>query len=139
MKKITDERLIVRNLKNQRNAFLVENGFILCVLAYQIFQGIPLDHVVACDNMLFLALMIGCWTTLVLSVNVSAPMEDKVKVKLGKLLLIGLIIFVITTGLFFLLLHGKHLLMALGCGLIIAVIVTGINVLANHFRYSEQD
>lgn len=139
MKKITDERLIVRNLKNQRTAFLVENGFILCVLAYQIFQGTPLDQVVAYDNMLFLALMVGCWTMIVLSVTVSTSMEDKAKVKLGKLLLLGLIVFVIAAGSFLWLLHGKHLLVALGSGLIIATIVTGINVLANHFRYSEQD
>jgi hypothetical protein len=53
MKKITDERLIVRNLKNIRSAFLVENGFILCVLVYQILQGTPFDHVVVYNNMLF--------------------------------------------------------------------------------------
>lgn len=139
MKKITDERLIVRNLKNLRTAFLVENGFILSVLAYQIIQGKPIGQVIAYDNMLFLALMVGCWTTIGLSVTVSAPMEDKPKVRPGKLLAIGLIIFAIVALLFLLLLRGKHLLVALGSGLIIAAIVTGINVLSNHFRYSDKD
>lgn len=73
-----------------------------------------------------------------LSVTVSAPMEDKAKVKPWQLLLIGLI-FVIAASSFFWLLHGKHLLVALGCGLIIAAVVTGVNALANHFRYSDQD
>jgi hypothetical protein len=68
-KKITDERLIVRNLKNFRVAFLVENGFILLVLMFQLFKGTPFLRVFAYNNMLFLALMVGCWTTLILLVQ----------------------------------------------------------------------
>lgn len=43
MHKITDERLIKRNLNNIRLAFAVENIAIIVILAVQIVKGMPWD------------------------------------------------------------------------------------------------
>lgn len=39
MKKITDERLIVRNLQHIKIAFIVQTIGILCILGYEVFKG----------------------------------------------------------------------------------------------------
>jgi hypothetical protein len=65
---------------------------------------------------------------------VSAPMADKAKVKPSKLLVIGLLIFVFAALFFIFVLGRRYWLIALGSGLVVAAIVTGINLLANHFR-----
>jgi hypothetical protein len=39
VKKITDERLIVRNLQHIKIAFIVQTIGILCILGYEVFKG----------------------------------------------------------------------------------------------------
>ncbi len=39
MKKITDERLIIRNLQHIKIAFIVQTIGILCILGYEVFKG----------------------------------------------------------------------------------------------------
>lgn len=39
MKKITDERLIVKNLQNIKIAYIIQTLGILCILGYDFFQG----------------------------------------------------------------------------------------------------
>ena len=39
MKRITDERLILKNLQNIKIAYIVQTVGILCILGYELFQG----------------------------------------------------------------------------------------------------
>lgn len=133
MHKITDERLIKRNLNNIRLAFAVENIAIIVILAVQMVKGMPWDQAVSYTNLPFLILMIGCFSLVVLSVNVSAPTEDKAKVPVKRLLLQGLIAWAIFALLFRLMIGGRPLLSLL-CGLVVAAVVTGIMVYGNHYR-----
>lgn len=77
--------------------------------------------------------MIGCFSLVVLSVNVSAPTEDKAKVPVKQILLKGLIAWAIFAILFRLMIGGRPLLSLL-CGLVVAAVVTGIMAYGNHYR-----
>lgn len=133
MHKITDERLIKRNLNNIRLAFAVENLAIVVILAVQLVKGMAWERVVSYSNLPLLILMIGCFTLTVLSVNVSAPTEDKAKVPAKRLLLQGLIAWAIFAILFRLMIGGRPLLSLL-CGLVVAAVWTGIMLYGNHYR-----
>ncbi|KRK72631.1 hypothetical protein [Lacticaseibacillus nasuensis] len=136
MHKITDERLIKRNLMNIRVAFAVENLAILVILGVQFVKGMPWGQVVSYTNLPFLILMIGCFTTVVMSVNISAPTADKRKVPVNRVLLQGLVAWVIFALLFRVMIGGRPWLSLL-CGLVVAGVVTGIMLFANHYRDSD--
>lgn len=143
MKKITDERLKVRNLKNLRIAFLVENLFLYGVLGWQLIQGKGISAVLDWGNVPFAAVLIAGATAAVLSANVTEPMADKPRMATKRLVRIGLLVWVIASVIFWLTIQeqplGVHLALAVGCGLIIALVWTGIDAWGNHFRSNDDE
>jgi hypothetical protein len=147
MKKITDERLKVRNLKNLRIVFIVENLFLDGVLAWQLIQGKDIFAVLAWGNVPCAAVMIAGITAAVLSVNVSEPMADKPRLAVNRLVrrLVrqGVIVWAIAGVIFYVTIPdqplGIHLALATGCGLLIALVWAGIDAYRNHFRDHDQD
>lgn len=143
MKKITDERLKVRNLKNLRLAFVVENVFLYGVLIWQLIQGRGISAVLDWGNVPFAAVFIGGITSAVLSVNVSEPMADKPRRATRRLLRNGLIAWVVFGLFFYWLIQAPltvtHLALAVGCGLLLALVWTGIDAWGNHFRSKDDD
>lgn len=135
MKKIKDERLIVRNLRNIRLAFIAENVFIIGALILQIVHGKDLMTTISYHNPLFSALMVGCFVLVVLSVNVSVPMYDTPKKNLRQLLAVGLLVWLAASAVFFwFVLPTSYWWLSLVCGAIISVVVTSISLYANHVQ-----
>ncbi|QEA58228.1 hypothetical protein FGL74_00210 [Leuconostoc koreense] len=134
MKKVVDERLKLQLIKNFKIAFLVENAVIILMLIYQSFKN--MDKAISAINPIWTAFMVGTMTLSLLSVNVTASIEDKPKRSHLKLLFYFLIIFTIGS-LFFMVTMPKHILLALLCGMLIAVVVSGILIYENHYRYRD--
>ncbi|MGO0154346.1 hypothetical protein ACTL31_01975 [Leuconostoc mesenteroides] len=134
MKKVVDERLKLQLIKNFKIAFLVENAVIILMLIYQSFKN--MDKAISASNPIWAAFMVGTMTLSLLSVNVTASIEDKPKRSNLKLLFYFLIIFTIVS-LFFMVTMPKHILLALLCGMLIAVVVSGILIYENHYRYRD--
>lgn len=134
MKKVVDERLKLQLIKNFKIAFLVENAVIILMLIYQSFKN--MDKAISASNPIWAAFMVGTMTLSLLSVNVTASIEDKPKRSHLKLLFYFLIIFTIGS-LFFMVTMPKHILLALLCGMLIAVVVSGILIYENHYRYRD--
>ncbi|MCG7337563.1 hypothetical protein MHZ95_20180 [Sporosarcina sp. ACRSM] len=97
MKKITDERLILRNLQNTRIAYVVQTIGILCILGYNFFQG-GLEKMR--ENPLWLVLILTTVVYFYLSMSVSVEHERKIKNPMRSFLagLIVLIIAVVAVG-----------------------------------------
>ena len=76
MKKITDERLIIRNLKHVRIAFIVQTLGILGILGYELFQG-GVDGMRA--NPVWLVFMITSIVYAYLSMSTSVEHEKQIK------------------------------------------------------------
>lgn len=76
MKKITDERLILKNLKNVRIAFIVQTIGILAILGYDLING-GIDQVTA--NPVWLVMMISIVVYLYLSMSISVAHEKETK------------------------------------------------------------
>lgn len=99
MKKIKDERLKIKNLKNIRIAFIVQTVGILGILGYDLVtKGI--DGLM--ENPLWIVLIITTMVTLYLSMSISVDHETKTKVpKKGRniSILILVIVSVIIGGL----------------------------------------
>ncbi|WP_390404354.1 hypothetical protein [Lacticaseibacillus jixiensis] len=135
MKKIKDERLIVRNLRNIRLAFIAENVFIIGALILQIVRGNNLMAIVSYHNPLFSALMVGGYVLVVLSVNVSVPIYDTPKKSLQQLLTVALLVWLASSAIFFwFILPASYWWLSLVCGAIISVVVTSILLYANHVQ-----
>ena len=76
MKKIKDERLIIRNLKNIRVAFLVQSIGILAILVYDVFkEGLS----EATKNPLWFVFIITVVVLSFLNINVSIDAYDDVE------------------------------------------------------------
>jgi len=134
MKKIKDERLILRNLLNIRIAWIVQNLAILIFMAYQLIKSQDTSGVFTYGNPLWAVFTIGTYTLVVLSVNVSGPMEDKEKMTHKKITLISMGVFLITTIFFYFALLQVHLWIALISGTVVAIIIYGLLRYANRFR-----
>lgn len=134
MKKIKDERLILRNLMNIRIAWIVQNLAILIFLVYQVIKSQETSGVFTYGNPLWAVFTIGTYTLVVLSVNVSGPMEDKEKMTHKKIALISMGFFLITTIFFYFTLLQVHLWIALISGTVVAIIIYGLLRYANRFR-----
>ncbi len=138
MKKITDERLKVRNLKNLRIAFLFENLFLYGVLVWQLINGRSFSAVFDWGNVPFAATLIGGMTLSILSVNVSEPIADKPRVATKHLLGQGAISWLIFAVIFYLIIQNQplwlRLLLAIGCSFPVAAVYTGVYAYGNHFR-----
>lgn len=134
MKKIKDERLILRNLMNIRIAWLVQNLAIMIFLAYQVMKSQDTSGVFTYGNPLWAIFMIGAYTLVVLSVNVSGPMEDKEKMTHKKITFISSGVFLVTTIFFYFAFLQVHLILALISGAVTAIIIYGLLRYANRFR-----
>ncbi|HWI47641.1 MAG TPA: hypothetical protein VNU45_05360 [Rummeliibacillus sp.] len=76
MKKITDERLVLRNLQNTRIVYIVQTFGILCILGYELFMnGIEAMH----NNPLWLVFMISGIVAAYLSMSISVEHEKKIR------------------------------------------------------------
>ncbi|MFJ8261252.1 hypothetical protein ACIQ4I_04755 [Rummeliibacillus sp. NPDC094406] len=76
MKKITDERLVLRNLQNTRIVYIVQTFGILCILGYELFtNGIEAMH----DNPVWLVFMISGIVAAYLSMSISVEHENKIR------------------------------------------------------------
>ncbi|WP_225047144.1 hypothetical protein [Lacticaseibacillus kribbianus] len=134
MKRIKDERLIQRNLKNIKAAFAVENLFIAAVLGVMLWRGQAYEDVISYRQPLFAALMVGCYTVLILSVNISTPMQDAPLRSWRFLAAMTTGTWVLAGGLFFVIAGFTHPVICALAGLVVAAVVGGINLYANHFR-----
>lgn len=134
MKKVVDERLKLQLIKNFKIAFLVENAVIILMLIYQSFTN--MDKALSTSNPIWVALMVGTVTVSLLSVNVTASIEDKPKRSNLKLLSYFVLIFIIGS-LFFMVTMPKHILLALLCGTVVAVVISGLLMYENHYRYRD--
>ncbi|MDI6523426.1 hypothetical protein [Leuconostoc suionicum] len=134
MKKVVDERLKLQLVKNFKIAFLVENAVIILMLIYQSFKN--MDKAISASNPVWTAFIVGTMTLSLLSVNVTASIEDKPKRSNLKLLSYFVLIFIIGS-LFFMVIMPKHILLDLLCGTVIAVIVSGLLIYENHYRYRD--
>ena len=76
MKKITDERLVVRNLQHVRIAFIVQTLGILGILGYEVIQG-GLDQMR--ENPLWLVFMITSIVYAYLTMSTSVEHEKRIK------------------------------------------------------------
>lgn len=97
MKKIKDERLILKNLKNIRIAFFVQTIGIISILVYKAIT-INLDSVLG--SPLWYVLMISCLVTVYLNMNIAIDNEEQDKqtknqVPLYKKILIILVIGIV--------------------------------------------
>lgn len=119
---------------NIRIAFGVQNVAIMIFLAYQLMKSQDMSGVFTYGNPLWAILMIGAYTLVVLSVNVSGPMEDKEKMTHKKISFISLGVFLLTTIIFYFALLQVHLLLALISGTAVALIIYGLLRYANRFR-----
>lgn len=75
MKRIKDERLIIRNLENVRWAFGIENLAALAILASELINRRPWNAILSLKNPAFLLVFIGSMVLVVLSLNVAGPIE----------------------------------------------------------------
>ncbi len=93
MKKITDERLIIRNLKHIRIAFIVQTFGILGILGYELFQN-GLDGMR--ENPVWLVFMITSIVYAFLTMSTSIEHEKQIK-NPKKSLAIGLLTIIVIT------------------------------------------
>nr|AFW17845.1 hypothetical protein pJHW3_004 [Enterococcus thailandicus]AFW17893.1 hyprothetical protein [Enterococcus faecalis] len=134
VKKIRDERLIIKNLKNIRLAFVIENVVILIILAIQLMNE-KFTEVISLNNPLWFVIFIGSFSLVITSVNISLPMEDKTqKTSFFRILLYSLAIF-ITSFLFFYLVSYKNIMIALICGFIMFFCAILYQIYLNKFKY----
>jgi len=75
MKKITDERLVLRNLQNTRIVYIVQTFGILCILGYNLFTS-GIDGMR--DNPIWLVFMVSAIVSAYLSMSISVEHEKKI-------------------------------------------------------------
>ncbi|MCG0824623.1 integral membrane protein [Lactiplantibacillus plantarum] len=134
MKKIRDERLILQNFKNIRTTLLIENSAILLILFWQGWQKKNLQKAFTYDNPLYIVLMIAVFTMIILSVNVSTPIEDKPKRSWRYLGLWALIELIGFTALFYFLIAINQPFISLIAGIALTTVTSGIMLYSNHLR-----
>lgn len=76
MRKITDERLILRNLQNIRITYIVQTIGILCILGYEFFKG---GLVGMRENPLWFVFLLTAIVYAYLSKSVSVEQEKEIK------------------------------------------------------------
>ena len=119
---------------NIRIAWIVQNLAILIFLVYQVIRSQDTSGVFTYGNPLWAVFTIGTYTLVVLSVNVSGPMEDKEKMTNKKITFISLGVFLITTIFFYFAFLEVHPLLAFISGIVVAMIIYGLLRYANRFR-----
>ncbi|MGX4594387.1 hypothetical protein JNUCC76_10715 [Leuconostoc sp. JNUCC 76] len=132
MKKVYDERFKVQYLKNFKAVFLIENMFIIVILGYELFKN-P-DTALSVRNPLWIAIMIGVISLVILAQNVTAVVQDKPKITTQRFILYFLIELLLVSLIFILIMPDKVIIDLL-CGLAVALVTTGIMLYNNRFRY----
>lgn len=94
IKKITDERLILQNLKNIRIAYIIQTFGILCILGYDLVTK-GLDGMR--ENPLWLVFMITAITSMYLSMSISTDHENN-QVNPKKSLNISMVILILISA-----------------------------------------
>ncbi|HDR7892371.1 hypothetical protein ABEY61_21325 [Bacillus toyonensis] len=95
MKKITDERLVLRNLQNIRILFFVQTMGILCILGYDLIHG-GFEHMR--DNPLWMLFIITSVVSAYLSMSINVQQEHTKKNPKKSLLTSLLVLVVIVLG-----------------------------------------
>ena len=120
MKKITDERLVLQNLKNIRIAFIIQTIGILGILGYDLVTS-GLDEMR--KNPLWTVFIITAVVSAYLSMSISADHEDN-KMNPRKNLIISLVILILITtivGFFVSLTQGFSLINGVIVGVILFI------------------
>lgn len=135
MKRIKDERLIIRNLENVRWAFGIENLAALAILASELINRRPWNAILSLKNPAFLLVFIGSMVLVVLSLNVTGPIEGgKRKLSTRFLIMAFLLEWLFWGAFFWMALAFSQVLLSAICGLIPALVMTGSTLYINRFR-----
>lgn len=135
MKRIKDERLIIRNLENVRWAFGIENLAALAILASELINRRPWNAILSLKNPAFLLVFIGSMVLVVLSLNVTGPIEGgKRKLSTWFLIMAFLLEWLLWGAFFWMALAFSQVLLSAICGLIPALVMTGSTLYINRFR-----
>lgn len=120
MKKITDERLVLQNLKNIRIAFIIQTIGILGILGYDLVTS-GLDEMR--KNPLWTVFIITAFVSAYLSMSISADHEDNKMNPLKNLIISLIILILITTivGFFVSLTQGFSLINGVIVGVILFI------------------
>ncbi|EHL95360.1 hypothetical protein HMPREF9103_03030 [Lentilactobacillus parafarraginis F0439] len=138
MKRIKDERLIIRNLENVRWAFGIENLAALAILASELINRRPWNAILSLKNPAFLLVFIGSMVLVVLSLNVTGPIEGgKRKLSTWFLIMAFLLEWLFWGAFFWMALAFSQVLLSAICGLIPALVMTGSTLYINRFREAE--
>lgn len=135
MKRIKDERLIIRNLENVRWAFGIENLAALAILASELINRRPWNAILSLKNPAFLLVFIGSMVLVVLSLNVAGPIEGgKRKLSTRFLIMAFLLEWLFWGAFFWMALAFSQILLSAICGLIPELVMTGSTLYINRFR-----
>lgn len=99
MKKITDERLILRNLQNIRITYLVQTLAIILILGYELVQG-GLDAMT--DNPVWLVFMLSTVVNSYLSISISVENEREIKNPQKNFLISSIVLVIIVAAVMYL-------------------------------------
>ncbi|MGG2014842.1 hypothetical protein [Bacillus sp. S10(2024)] len=95
MKKITDERLTLRNLQNIKIAYIVQTTGVLCILGYDFIQG-GMERMR--ENPLWMVFMLTAIVAAYLSMSISVEHEKKIKNPKKSFIVSMAVLTVIGTG-----------------------------------------
>ncbi|MDP7980224.1 hypothetical protein [Bacillus multifaciens] len=96
MKKITDERLILRNLQNIKIAYIVQTIGVLCILGYDFIQG-GMERM--CENPLWMVFMLTAVVAGYLSMSIGVEHEKEIKDP-KKSFVIGMVVLTVIAAVF---------------------------------------
>ncbi|MEI4804442.1 hypothetical protein ACIGHG_07100 [Bacillus sp. NPDC077411] len=96
MKKITDERLVLRNLQNIKIAYIVQTMGILCILGYDFIQG-GMERMR--ENPLWMVFMLTTVVAGYLSMSIGVEHEKEIKDP-KKSFIIGMVVLTVIVAVF---------------------------------------
>ncbi|MEH7461864.1 hypothetical protein V7166_07155 [Bacillus thuringiensis] len=96
MKKITDERLMLRNLQNIKIAYIVQTMGVLCILGYDFIQG-GMDRMR--ENPLWMVFMLTAIVAGYLSMSIGVEHEKEIKDP-KKSFIIGMVVLTVIVAVF---------------------------------------
>lgn len=96
MKKITDERLMLRNLQNIKIAYIVQTMGVLCILGYDFIQG-GMERM--CENPLWKVFMLTAVVAGYLSMSIGVEHEKEIKDP-KKSFIIGMVVLTVIVAVF---------------------------------------
>ncbi|WP_281165617.1 hypothetical protein [Liquorilactobacillus sicerae] len=138
MKKVNDERLKIKQLKNIKLAFIFENSLILLYLIIQAWQSQQVfKQVLTWNNPLWVVFILTMAILGILEQNVTAAIDDHPKLSTKKLLIFLSGQFLIYSFLWAWLFNFQRLWLALICGGGVALVVTGVLAYNNVYRSKQ--